>query len=35
LRDAAFNVALAAEGLGIPKKTLYDKLKRHQISIGQ
>ncbi|TXT41537.1 MAG: two-component system NtrC family C4-dicarboxylate transport response regulator DctD [Comamonadaceae bacterium] len=32
LRDAAFNVAQAAERLGIPKKTLYDKLKRHQIS---
>lgn len=32
LRDAGFNVAQAAESLGIPKKTLYDKLKRHQIS---
>lgn len=32
LRDAAFNVAQAAESLGIPKKTLYDKLKRHHIS---
>lgn len=31
LRSCGFNVALAAEHLGIPKKTLYDKLKKHNI----
>ena len=35
LRASAFNVALAAEGLGIPKKTLYDKLKKHNIPVGR
>jgi two-component system C4-dicarboxylate transport response regulator DctD len=25
------NVALAAEQLGLPKKTLYDKLKKHHL----
>lgn len=34
LRSNAFNVALAAEHLGIPKKTLYDKLKKHNIPTG-
>lgn len=34
LRSTAFNVALAAESLGIPKKTLYDKLKKHNIPTG-
>lgn len=39
LRDALAaadgQVALAAERLGIPKKTLYDKLKRYEIGGGQ
>lgn len=35
LRASAFNVAVAAEGLGIPKKTLYDKLKKHNIPVGR
>jgi len=29
------NVAAAAERLGIPKKTLYDKLKKYQLSSGR
>lgn len=28
-------VALAAERLSIPKKTLYDKVKKHQLSVGR
>lgn len=35
LRASAFNVAVAAENLGIPKKTLYDKLKKHNIPVGR
>ena len=35
LSASAFNVALAAESLGIPKKTLYDKLKKHNIAVGR
>lgn len=35
LRTSDFNVALAAESLGIPKKTLYDKLKKHNIPVGR
>ncbi|MES2950814.1 MAG: sigma-54 dependent transcriptional regulator [Pseudomonadota bacterium] len=35
LRSVEFNVALAAESLGIPKKTLYDKLKKHNIPVGR
>ncbi|MEO7106712.1 MAG: sigma-54 dependent transcriptional regulator, partial [Rhodoferax sp.] len=35
LRANAFNVAVAAESLGIPKKTLYDKLKKHNIPVGR
>ncbi len=35
LQACAFNVALAAESLGIPKKTLYDKLKKHNIPVGR
>jgi two-component system C4-dicarboxylate transport response regulator DctD len=35
LRATDFNVALAAESLGIPKKTLYDKLKKHNIPVGR
>ncbi len=31
LQQTQGNVALAAEQLGVPKKTLYDKLKKHQI----
>lgn len=34
LRANDFHVALAAESLGIPKKTLYDKLKKHNIPVG-
>lgn len=29
------SVALAAERLGLPKKTLYDKLKKHRITAGR
>ena len=29
------NVALAAERLGVPKKTLYDKLKKYQLAAGR
>ena len=29
------NVAATAERLGVPKKTLYDKLKKHQLSTGR
>ncbi|WP_337367440.1 helix-turn-helix domain-containing protein [Noviherbaspirillum denitrificans] len=29
------NVAAAADRLGIPKKTLYDKLKKYQLSSGR
>lgn len=35
LRANDFNVALAAESLRIPKKTLYDKLKKHGIPVGR
>lgn len=35
LRTAEFNVAMAADNLGIPKKTLYDKLKKHGIPVGR
>ena len=35
LQASAWNVALAAERLGIPKKTLYDKLKKHNIPVGR
>jgi len=35
LRASDSNVALAAESLGIPKKTLYDKLKKHNIPVGR
>lgn len=35
LRANAFNVAVTAESLGIPKKTLYDKLKKHNIPVGR
>lgn len=31
LRGSHGNVALAAERLHLPKKTLYDKLARHQL----
>jgi len=34
LRSTEFNVAQAAERLGIPKKTLYDKLRKHNIPTG-
>jgi two-component system C4-dicarboxylate transport response regulator DctD len=33
LEHHAFNVALTAQQLGIPKKTLYDKLKKYQIAV--
>jgi two-component system C4-dicarboxylate transport response regulator DctD len=32
LRTHQSNVALAADSLGIPKKTLYDKLKKYQLN---
>lgn len=35
LRAADYNVALAAQNLCIPKKTLYDKLKKHGIPVGR
>ena len=35
LRASDFNVAVAADSLGIPKKTLYDKLKKHNIPVGR
>ena len=35
LRASDFNVALAAQTLCIPKKTLYDKLKKHGIPVGR
>lgn len=33
LQKHQFQVAAAAEALGIPKKTLYDKLKKYQIAL--
>lgn len=35
LIDADNNVALAADQLAIPRKTLYDKLKKYQIGTGR
>jgi two-component system C4-dicarboxylate transport response regulator DctD len=35
LAAADGNVALAADNLCVPRKTLYDKLKKHQISPGK
>jgi len=35
LLDADYNVALAADNLAIPRKTLYDKLKKYQIGTGR
>ena len=35
LRTSDFNVAMTAQSLGIPKKTLYDKLKKHNIPVGR
>ncbi|MDR7308635.1 sigma-54 dependent transcriptional regulator [Rhodoferax saidenbachensis] len=35
LRTHEFNVALTAANLGIPKKTLYDKLKKYGLSTGK
>jgi two-component system C4-dicarboxylate transport response regulator DctD len=29
------NVALTAEHLGVPKKTLYDKLKKYHLATGR
>jgi len=29
------NVALTADSLGVPKKTLYDKLKKYQLAAGR
>ncbi len=31
LRSSRGNVAQAAEALSVPKKTLYDKLRRHDL----
>ncbi|KQV80085.1 Fis family transcriptional regulator [Massilia sp. Root351] len=35
LAAAEGNVALAADNLSVPRKTLYDKLKKYQISTGK
>jgi two-component system C4-dicarboxylate transport response regulator DctD len=35
LQATGASVALAAERLGVPKKTLYDKLKKHRITAGR
>jgi two-component system C4-dicarboxylate transport response regulator DctD len=35
LSAADGNVALAADNLSVPRKTLYDKLKKYQISTGK
>ena len=35
LAAADGNVALAADNLSVPRKTLYDKLKKYQISTGK
>ncbi|MBY0237816.1 MAG: sigma-54 dependent transcriptional regulator [Burkholderiaceae bacterium] len=35
LASASHNVALAADNLGVPRKTLYDKLKKYQIGTGR
>ncbi|GGC82097.1 sigma-54-dependent transcriptional regulator [Undibacterium terreum] len=35
MKLAAGNVAAASESLGIPKKTLYDKLKKYQLSAAR
>ncbi|GAB2852320.1 sigma-54 dependent transcriptional regulator [Pseudoduganella ginsengisoli] len=35
LAAAGHNVALAADNLGVPRKTLYDKLKKYQIGTGR
>jgi len=35
LKRSDGNVATAAEHLGVPKKTLYDKLKRYQLATGR
>lgn len=35
LKRSDGNVATAAERLGVPKKTLYDKLKRYQLASGR
>jgi two-component system C4-dicarboxylate transport response regulator DctD len=29
------NVAIAADRLGLPKKTLYDKIKKYQLAVGK
>lgn len=29
------NVAIAADRLGLPKKTLYDKIKKYQLAAGK
>lgn len=34
LRDSAGSVAIAAERLGIPRKTLYDKIRKYQLAAG-
>jgi two-component system, NtrC family, C4-dicarboxylate transport response regulator DctD len=35
LAAASHNVAQAADNLGVPRKTLYDKLKKYQIGTGR
>lgn len=35
LAAADYNVALAADNLSIPRKTLYDKMKKYQIGTGR
>jgi len=35
LQATGASVSLAAERLGLPRKTLYDKLKKHRITAGR
>jgi two-component system C4-dicarboxylate transport response regulator DctD len=35
LQATGASVALAAERLGVPRKTLYDKLKKHRLPVGR
>jgi two-component system C4-dicarboxylate transport response regulator DctD len=35
LNSSNGNVAIAADRLGLPKKTLYDKIKKYQLAVGK
>jgi two-component system C4-dicarboxylate transport response regulator DctD len=35
LNASGGNVAIAADRLGLPKKTLYDKIKKYQLAVGK